>query len=132
MLALVWEGDGVSINRRYEIGFMNKGGKRIPILRSSDKYKAFIEDMSWTFARQAKEVSFDGPVYVEVVIKRRLNRGRHVDIDAYTKAIIDAIEHSGIIKNDAQVVMFSMDGTTAPVKKEHEEILVFIADGKFA
>jgi Holliday junction resolvase RusA-like endonuclease len=132
-MALLYEGDACSINKRYAVGYKGSGPHRKAFLRSTKEYKAFCDDLIFTFTHQAKGNSFGSePVHVGIVLKRRKKRGRYVDIDAYVKPIIDALEHAGIIENDRQVVSLTVDATTEPVDKEYEEIVVFVDDGKFA
>lgn len=126
-VGLVWVGDAVPINRRHGIGYMNRGGKKVPFIRNETGYTKFIEDMAWTWKNQIEGRRFNGPVLVEIILKRRIKRGRHVDVDAYTKQIMDALEKSGLIENDDQIVAFSIDGSAIPMKKDDEEIIVLVS-----
>ena len=97
---LVWVGEGCSINKRRMLGY---AGKRRTIINSPE-YKHFIEDMSWTFRTQARSrPPITDPVLVVIMITRGVRSNRVVDLDAYTKQIIDALQESNIIKNDDQV-----------------------------
>ncbi len=130
---LVWMGRGVSINQRRAM--MNRGHRKI--IGNSAAYTSFVEDMAWTFKSQHRREPFTGKVFVMVALTRGVRRGRIVDLDAFTKQILDALQHGGVYENDDQVTQLMI--SDAGRNKEDDVIMIQVAeiesvniDGKFA
>lgn len=130
---LLWIGKAVSINRRRKL--MKRGNSYR--IGNDPAYAAFIDDMSWTFKTQHQGPPIVGPVLVIISLTKGVRGGHTVDLDAYNKQIIDALEHSGVLENDNQVKYLFVHAAGTNPKEDIIMIQVmavddFAIDGKFA
>ena len=103
-----WEGKAVPINQRSMIGRKGSGPKAKHIIIKSQKYRNFCADLDNTFYVQKLQhytpVCLEGPVMLLIQFHRAKHNHHAVDSDACEKPVRDALEKSGIIKNDKQVL----------------------------
>ena len=120
---LTWTGKAFRINDRFAIGFKRgKLGKTTPFIRNKPEYKKFIEDMAMVFRSQPGGLcQIDGTVYVGISIFTK-KRSSSPDIDAYNKQILDALQLSGVLKNDSQVAFL----TTHHAKKDMDDDTIIV------
>jgi len=91
MIIAFWSGKAVGVNKRL---LWNPRLKRnVP----NPKYKAFKESMAWAIVPH-KEV-----ITGLVDVKLSVSLWKMMDSDSVMKPCLDAIEASGLIKNDSQV-----------------------------
>lgn len=98
-------------------------GDRTPRRLKQDKY---INDLALTLKLKAKGETFDGPVLVRLefdyhsnltlinvdsAAKHHLLRSKRPDIDNLCKMVLEALQKSGIVKDDSQVAILEAEKT---------------------
>lgn len=80
------------------------------------EYEAWLDSAAWRFKAATRTREFDGPVVLEVTVRGdgidvtvsehdgRRPKGITGDLDNYVKAVGDALQRSGVIGNDRQVL----------------------------
>lgn len=99
MLELIWSGKAVRMNERRRIGQKYINGKKKSIVINTNEYNKFIEDMAMLFQLNAAGAKIVGTVFV-IIGTSAGSRRRIMDIDAFSKQTLDALEKSGVIEND--------------------------------
>ena len=110
MEAVWWRGKVVPDNRRLILG---KQGRFV----ANPKYKAFKEALAWEIKATCKKKYKQISLCISFALKSR------VDKQNLLKPICDAIELSGIIKNDRQIGHISL----LPAIRREKEDEIFIA-----
>ena len=93
MITAKWTGRATGSNRRLET---NRYGH----IYSSKAYKGFKKGLAWAIASARHHVIYLGHVRVDIDYLIAAAR----DIDSLTKPVLDAIQLSGLIRNDNMVV----------------------------
>jgi Holliday junction resolvase RusA-like endonuclease len=108
-MKLFWMGSpgSVGINHRFTPLRAGRGARLV----TSASYKAGVAAMAEAFRTQREERSFSGPVEVHVCSfwfrQHRTGGAAGLalgDVDAPLKAVYDALEKSGVVTNDGQVL----------------------------
>ena len=80
------------------------------------KQAAHIDAIAWAIKLAVRQGRFEGPVYVEAIfdyekqetrikIEPRPGKATRPDVDNLAKAVLEGIERSGVLHDDAQVAV---------------------------
>jgi Holliday junction resolvase RusA-like endonuclease len=94
-----WTGKAISANRRLAVG---KGR-----VYSEPQYQRFIDSMAWTIKAKALSRTFQGKIRVDL----EFDIPARMDVDALVKPCWDAVQRSGLVKDDNQISMGSQQRT---------------------
>jgi Holliday junction resolvase RusA-like endonuclease len=117
MITATWRGNAVSDNRR----LIQRGGRWI----ANPAYKAFKEEMAWGLKGASYSWHKDSSV-VRVSVILRVFLPPRMDVSAIVKAALDAVQLSGIVKDDNQVDRLEV--IRCGTSKKGESSIVFEID----
>jgi len=99
---VIWEGKAVGVNRRLGVA----SGR----MYKSTPYALFVNDLSWAIRAKGGGHVFESGVtvsYTQTVSPKR-------DVDSLCKPVLDAIQASGLIKDDLQVKQLVVETKLKP------------------
>ena len=117
MIAVKWTGRAVSSNRRHTIS------RTTGYIINTTEYKNFLKDLAWTIKSQTRGLGYEKiRVVIEVTVN---NRYDHHNLH---KPIMDAIQMSGLIENDKNIMYINWRPPIRHKQKELDEIFLFISE----
>ena len=95
----------------------------------SDQSKAFIDEVFYSIHRQRLAIKINEPVKLIIVLHPKNNQKR--DIDNFgTKALLDAMTHAGVWKDDSLVKQMLLAwGENS--KKPYVDLAILFCDGDY-
>ncbi len=115
MNTVKWAGTIIGVNRRSALGKKRINGILVPMIRTSDEYKTFKDELTLTF-RNLDFVPGNAIVAVSAMLRPRR------DLDSFIKPLFDALEAAGVVENDRMIKQFVFN-RLANVKQNEMEIL---------
>ena len=100
MQILYWQGRSVSVNKWTAVRVIKKGGKHIAMVYKTTAYKKFIQSLADAILSNQIKAVPEGS-YIDILIGMSMWKMR--DSDSAIKPILDAMELSGIVKNDRYI-----------------------------
>lgn len=92
----IWLPFPPSVNNLFSQGMVKGRMRRFP----SRKYKSWRK-AAWVYIKSTRPPTFDGPVAVRITLTPPSSARR--DVDNYSKAILDALVETRVLRDDSQV-----------------------------